>query len=100
LLNQVVADEEKVKQGAGLQLPEESSAERKDDEHAVGQMQAEEADTGHCGDVMAREENVQSGDSRKEQNVKRRQRLQESDSNRSLGGLCSCLFTASPRLLL
>jgi hypothetical protein len=76
-----------VKQGAGLQLPEENSAEGRDDEHAVGQTQAERADTGHRADVTAREEAVETGDSRKEQDLKRRQRLQESDSNRSLGGL-------------
>jgi hypothetical protein len=52
----------------------------------VGQAQAEKADTGHHGDVTARKDNVQTGDSQKEQNLKRRQHLQESDSNRSLGG--------------
>lgn len=70
----------------GLQLPEESSAEGKDDKQGVGQAQAEKTDTGHHGDVTAHEDNVQTGDSQKEQNIRRRQHLQESDSNRSLGG--------------
>lgn len=85
-------------------MPEESRAEGKDDEQAVGQTQAETTDTGHHGDIAAPKDNVQTGDSQKEQNMKRRQHLQESDSNRSLGGWgvefygYSC--ATSPQLLL
>lgn len=82
---QVTADKDKDKNAEGLQPPEESSAE-KDDKQGVGQAQSKKTDTGHHGDMTAHEDNVQTGDIQKEQNMKRQRHLQESDSNRSLGG--------------
>jgi len=69
----------------GQQLPEDDNAEGKDEKQGVGQAQTEKTGTGHHGDVTAPKDNVHTGNSQKEQNTKRRQHLQQSDNNRSLG---------------
>jgi hypothetical protein len=69
----------------GQQPPEDNNAESKDEKQGVGQAQTDKTDTGHHGDVTAPKDNFQTGNSQKEQNMKRRQHLQESDNNRSLG---------------
>lgn len=83
---QVVADDKERDQSAVEQQPAEVSGEdRRDTEQGVGQAQAEQTEAGHRGDATAPKDNVQSGDSQAEQDKSTRQRLRQSDSNRSLG---------------
>ncbi|KAJ4439021.1 hypothetical protein ANN_14977 [Periplaneta americana] len=81
--DQVIPDKKEDSTQA-LDPSEDTSAEGKDDKEGVGQAQTEETDTGHTGEMVTRKDDVQTGRSQKEQNIERR-RLQESDSNRSLG---------------
>jgi hypothetical protein len=82
---QVVCDKKEDKSAVDQQSPEDSNAERKDEKQGVGQAQTEKTDTGHYGDMKTPKDDFQTGNSQKEQNIKRRQHLQESDNNRSLG---------------
>jgi hypothetical protein len=86
---QVISDKKKDKSAMGQQPPEDSITERKDEKQGVGQAQTEKTDTGHYGDMKTHKDNFQTGNSQKEQKMKRRQNLQESDNNRSLGELNS-----------
>lgn len=82
---QVVSDTQTNKSAVEEPPAEVNGEERRDREQGVGQAQAKKTETGHHGDATASKENVQTGDSQAEQDNSRRQRLRESDSNRSLG---------------
>jgi hypothetical protein len=80
-----VPDKDGDKSAVEQQPSEVNGEDGRDTEQGVGQAQAKKTETGHHSDVTAAKDNVQTGDSQAEQNNSRRQRLQESDSNRSLG---------------
>jgi len=80
-----VSGKERDKTAVEQQPAEVNGEDARDTEQGVGQAQAEKTETGHHGDVTAPKDNVQPGDSQTEQDKSKRQRLRESDSNRSLG---------------
>jgi hypothetical protein len=80
-----MSDKERERNAMELQPAEVNGEDWRDTEHGVGQAQAEKTEAGHHGDATAPKDNLQPGDSQTEQNKSTRQRLRESDSNRSLG---------------
>lgn len=80
-----MSDKERDRTAVEQQPAEVNSEDARDTEQGVGQAQTEKTEAGHHGDVTARKDNVHSGDSQTEQDKSTRQRLRESDSNRSLG---------------
>lgn len=90
-----MSDKEKDKTAVEQQPAEVNGEDARDTEQGIGQAQAEKTEAGHHGDATAPKDNVQPGDTQTEQDKSTRQRLRESDSNRSLGK-CSFvnLFTS------
>jgi len=80
-----VSDKERDKTAMEQQPAEVNSEDARDTEQGIGQAQAEKTEAGHRGDATAPKDNVQPGESQTEQDKSTRQRLRESDSNRSLG---------------
>lgn len=80
-----MSDKERDKTAGEQQAAEVNGEDARDTEQGVGQAQAEKAEAGHHGDATTPKDNVQPGDSQTEQDKNTRQRLRESDSNRSLG---------------
>jgi hypothetical protein len=80
-----VSEKERDKTAVEQQPAEVNGEDARDTEQGVGQAQAEKTEAGHHGDATAPKDNVQLGDNQTDQNKSTRQRLRESDNNRSLG---------------
>ena len=80
-----MSDKERDRSAVEQQPADVNGEDARDTEQGVGQAQAEKTEAGHHGDATAPKDNVQPGDSQTEQDKSTRQRLRESDSNRSLG---------------
>lgn len=80
-----MSDKERDKTAVEQHPAEVNGEDARDTEQGIGQAQAEKTEAGHRGDAIAPKDNVQPGDSQTEQDKSTRQRLRQSDSNRSLG---------------